>query len=158
MAQTISKQLQDTVKKNEKITKVYFDENGNHYFSIHNVDIHKVDKDNVSIGVDKVKSLPGVEQGVVKLRKKRAGLDDILVPTRVNINYTKVAEEMTREEVLNSKAGNNGLSKAQQDAVLEHAQEILKDRWNDPNYKGIGDDVKNEEPAASSAGVTTKKK
>lgn len=148
----ITKELQNTVKNHPLIKKVYFDEEGNHFFNVHEVEIHQVDENNVSTGTKKVKSLPGVIMGTVKLRKKVSGHGDQIIPTRVNVRHIPVEEEMTREEILAARPNSDGLSNSDKIKFLEQAKVYAEELGRDVVAKvfnpdsqsdngGQGDDV-----------------
>lgn len=131
MKNTVSIELQNTVKTHPNIKKVYFDANGNHFFHYHDIDLHKVNDEGVSIKVDKVKALPGSRQGIVKIKKKNGNMPDTFEMKRVNVDYTPIEEEVDREEILSAKAVHKGLSVKQEDDIVAHAIAILQARGLD---------------------------
>lgn len=124
----VTKELQEVFKKNKNLKKVYFDEDNNHYFSKHEIDLHEVDEDGISIRAIKVYTLPGAKKAPVKIwvdRKKGKVIDKF-----VNTEYKPVHSEMTREEVLSAKASTNSKSDEQKLAILLEASDIMKDKSN----------------------------
>ena len=140
--ETISQALKDTVRNNKHIKNVYFNEAGDHFFSAHEIEVHKVDDDGVSIEVKKVKSLPGAKLGIVKIKEKtRLGMN--LISKKVNVEYVPIDKTMTREEILSCKSVSILMDKDQEDAAIELAKKIIAQR-------NAGLDEKS--PAASSVG------
>lgn len=94
----ISKELQETVRKNPNIKKVYFDDKGNHFFNKHSIEVHEDNGSGVSKGARKVEALPGVKQGVLKVTLPNKTVKD----RKVNTEYNAVDYEMDRDEILES--------------------------------------------------------
>lgn len=119
----ITKDLQDTVKNNPKIKEVYFDEQGNHSFHKHIVELHEVDDHNFSTKVTKVESMPGSRLGVVKIKyPTNNGVK--IVDKRVNVAVNPVAITVTREEILAAQAVRNPRTEKEKIEILQAAKEI----------------------------------
>jgi hypothetical protein len=122
---SISKELQETVKKNPNIKKVYFDENDNHYFTKHEIELHEVDDYGNSLKVNKVQALPGAKRTIAKiiLDKRTGKTKDVYV----NTSYNPIAVEMTREQILSAKAVNKAMTDDEKLEILTKASLIAKD-------------------------------
>lgn len=118
--------LQNALRLNPNIKKVYFSEEGDHYFKAHEVEIHEVDQvENRSTGIKKVMALPGVKQAPIKIARivnRRTVWQDKLV----NVSYEPVAAEFTREEILKAPAVTDKKSEAEKLEILRQAAEIAK--------------------------------
>lgn len=93
----ITKEIQDTVKSQPSITKVYFDDNGNHYFNVHK--LPKGEKDKTD---PKDYELYG--KGKVSHRQIIPGIFNVDKITEViskGEQSTKIVKIYTRDEVLN---------------------------------------------------------
>jgi len=124
---SITKSLQDTLKANPAIKKVYFSEEGEHYFKTHEVDVHSVDEETGrSKGVTKVVALPRVIQSPVKV-KTVINRIPVWKDKLVNTSYQPVAAEFTREEVLAAKAVAGSKTEVEKLEIIRQAQELMKD-------------------------------
>ncbi len=94
----ISKELKETVRKNPNIEKVYFAENGQHYFNKHEIEVHSSDGKGNSTGITKVSALPGVKQEVLRVITPNKSIK----AKKVNVDYTEIACEMDRDEILDT--------------------------------------------------------
>jgi hypothetical protein len=137
----ITRSLQETVRKNKNIKEVHFNENGDHFFKKHEIEIHQINDENESKGVKKVWSLPGVVRQPVKVKVKE-NRKDVLKDKMVNVKYEPIAASFTREEILTATAVGDKKTEAQKIEILRQAAEIAK-----------GDDIQgllnkiNSEPA-----------
>lgn len=93
----ITKELQETVRKNPNIKAVYFDDKGNHYFTKHTIEVHTDNGSGISKGSKTVEALPGVKQGVLKVQIGKEVKDK-----KVNTEYNAIACEMDREDILDA--------------------------------------------------------
>lgn len=118
----VTKDLQETVKKNKNIQNIYFDEMGNHYFNTHEVEVHDVDDRGFSKSAKKVTALPGVKFGIAKVKNAMGKIID----KRVNVEYTPVAAEFTREEILSAKPVANARTEKEKLEIMSAASEIAK--------------------------------
>jgi hypothetical protein len=123
----ITKALQETVRADKNIKKVYFSEEGEHYFHAHEIDVHAVDEETGhSTGTTKVKALPGVKQSPVKV-KTVVNRIPVWKDKMVNKQYQPVAAEFTREEILAAKAVADSKTEAEKLEIIRQAQELMKD-------------------------------
>lgn len=128
----ITKDLQETVRKNPNIKAVYFDDKGNHYFNKHTVEVHTDNGAGHSKGAKKVDALPGVKQGVLKV----TGPDKVTKDKKVNTEYNAVACEMDRDEILEAEVGTRIYSDEEKEEILRAAEEIRKTSAKAPAAKG----------------------
>lgn len=94
----ITKELQDTVKGQPSITKVYFDEFGNHYFNVHKLPKSKDDK-------TKPEEYDMYGKGLESHRRVIPGIfniDRITEQISKGDPATKIVKVFTREEVLSA--------------------------------------------------------
>lgn len=123
--QKVTKELQDVVKKNKQLKAVYFDENGNHYFAKHLIEVHETDESGYSTKVTKVEALPGAKKSVVKIiidPKKQKVIDKY-----VNTDYVPVHDTMTREEILKATPVYRAFSDEKKIEILRQAASIAKE-------------------------------
>jgi hypothetical protein len=90
--------LIDLLKKNPKIKKVYFNENGDFYLHSHKVTVHELNDLGFSVSTKEVECCPGVKWGIAKITNE---LNKNVISKRVNVEYVPVAKILTREEILN---------------------------------------------------------
>lgn len=97
---TITKELQETVRANSHVSKVYFDAKGRHYFNVHELPFDaKADKDKIKMGI--------FGSGVYSHNQVIPGKTNIEKLTEVISSGdpdTLIVETMTRDEVLNANA------------------------------------------------------
>lgn len=127
----ISKDLQNLVKKNTKITEVYFDAEGNHFFTHYPetkvfiqdeqgyVDPKKKNQTKI------VDALPGSTYGVFRLMDN-SGKNWKAV--RKIIDAKEVATIMTREQILKANAVEILPGRDEQDKIIEMAKKITLQR------------------------------
>lgn len=121
----ITKELQALVKKNTKIKKIFFDADGNHYFMAHKITVHEVDGDGFSTKSKEVESLPGAKKEAVKIIVD--GRKGKVIDKFVNVHFTPVDYEMTREQVLSAKPTVQSMSDDEKLEILTKASAIAKD-------------------------------
>lgn len=127
----ISKDLQNLVKKNTKITEVYFDAEGNHYFT-HYPETKVFIQDEMGYVDPKKKNqtktvdaLPGSTYGVFRLMDN-SGKNWKAV--RKIIDAKEVATMMTREQILKANAVEILPGEEEQNKILDLAKKIVADR------------------------------
>ncbi len=118
----ITKELQETVRRNPLLKEVHFDENGNHSFMKHTIKVHKTDDQGFSKGVKEVEAMPGAKKNIVKI----IGNNKVMKEHFVNTEYTPVAATLTREEILSANAVGKSLSEKEKIEILAKAAEISK--------------------------------
>lgn len=121
----ITKELQDLVRKNTKIKKVFFDDAGKHYFMAHKITVHEVDNDGFSTGSKEVESLPGAKKEAIKIIVD--GRKGKVIDKFVNVHFTPVYSEMTREQILLAKPMLQSMTDDEKLEILSKASAIAKD-------------------------------
>ena len=121
----ISKELQDTVKKNPNIKEVYFSAEGDHYFHKHvDVEVHSHDADMKWTKSEKKESLPGgVEYSILRVKVGKSERDKKLITS-----VMPVGETMTREDVLSAVPSLPGLSPEEKQKILSQAAAIYEEQ------------------------------
>lgn len=121
----VTKELQDLVRKNTKIKEVYFDKDDNHFFSMHQIEVHETDGDGYSKKVTKVDALPGVKKEAVKIitDPKRGKVIDKMV----NTEYVPVHSKMSREQILKATPALRSMSDTEKLDILAKASAIAKE-------------------------------
>jgi hypothetical protein len=131
---TITKELQDTVKLHDGkgngmhrlIKEVYFDENGNHYFNKHKVNLVSVDDAGFNTGSKEVECL-GSKSSIVHFQNRNtAGKVIATKDVKCITEITEIYATVSREDILTAKAVSKPKSQKEQLEILKAAAEIAK--------------------------------